>query len=243
MQWLTLEEATNQKLQIRGTPVPQMIELPADLKRLTSEMPIPGRFMAMGDIPSPSYQWYAWIGSRPIILECEASVQADIPGRVFLHTSYLKQQDRSGDWIVLRELGVLPNSIHIARPNYIMSRTINPAYVVFRPDPAGWNGVVYSAASIHEAEELLEFLKQDKSNENCFIGPPEVDGDWSAIQDDNGGEHILCSYPNRNTALSFACSFSARTPTMTLLVKDRSNMNAEQYFVSQGRVIERRTPR
>ncbi len=86
MQWLTFEDANDQRFQVRGTPAPQMIEIAADLQRLSNKIPIPGYYLEEGNVPSPSYQWHAWIGHRPIILECEAKLPGNAPGRVFIHT-------------------------------------------------------------------------------------------------------------------------------------------------------------
>ncbi len=238
MKWVTLDEAITQKLQVRGTPVPQEIDLPADIKKLPAEIPIPPHFDKAGFIPSPSCQWYALIGDRFLILECEEEPSVSLGKRVFIHTSYLEYQEKSGDWTVLLDLSGLPSSIHVTRPNFIMSRVVKPQYVVFRPDPAGWNAAVYNATSHHEAEELMKFLNQDKANDSCFIGPPEPEGCWSAIQKDNGQEHVLCTYPTRSTAISVACDISSRRPLATLLVKDRLNTSKEQYVVSQGRVTK-----
>lgn len=237
MHWMTFEEATERRFQVRGTPVPQQIELLADVKELSNEIEVPGRFMEMGDIPGPSFQWYAWIGDRPIILEREAKVGEGIPERVFIHTSYLERQDKFGDWSVLRELTELPISIYVTRPSHIVSRSANHDYIVFRPDSSGWNALVYSAASLREAEELLEFLKQDQWNESCFIGSSERDGIWSAIRNHDGEEQILCTYPQRNTALNFACRVSLQLGQGVITVKERSSVSKDQYVVSEGRVI------
>ncbi len=223
-----------------GKPAPQIIEIAADLRRLSNEIPIPGHYLEEGDVPSPSYQWYAWIGHRPIILEREAQLPGDVPGRVFIHTTYLEGQDRLGDWTVLRELAELPRSICITRPSHIMSRIARPDSVLFRPDPAGWDAIVYSAASNREAEECLAFLKRDPWNASCFIGPPEPESNWCAIEADNGRERILCFYPVRNAALMFACRVSSQNPTAIIVVKDRDNLWADQYFVSHGKVVEHR---
>lgn len=238
MLWLKRDDANAQNFQVRGSPTPQEIEFPAYCDKLKAQIPLEPYFEQEGFIPGPSYQWYAWIGKRPLILECERR-DAGVSHRVFVHTSYLAEQDRRGDWTVLLELSELPDSIHVGRPNFIMSRVREPKHVVFRPDPAGWNQTLYNAGSRGEAEELLEFLRLDQTNATCFIGPPEPLGQWSAIQNVNGHERVLCTYPFRNAAMSFACEFSLRTPSAVLVVKDLSRSDPKQYRVSDGQVVDR----
>jgi hypothetical protein len=239
MRWLTLDEAIAQGFQVRGSPLPQVIELAADSEKVAAQIPVPPRHLEMGDIPGPSCQWYGLIGERAVILEGERSKHALVPDRIFVHTSYLEPQDTLGDWVVMHEFTELPGAICLTRPLHIMSRNRKREHVVYRPDPAGWNANIYDAASRHEAEELLDFLKQDAWNEGCFVGAPEPEGYWSAMRSDGGGQHVLCTYPHRNAALSFACNESSRTPSAVIVVKDRSSATNEQYVVSGGRVIER----
>lgn len=239
MEWLTLEKAIAQNFRVHGSP-PQYLEFPADLKRLSAEIPITGHFEEAGLIPGPSYQWYARSGHRSLILECEQDPQADYE-RIFLHTTYLQCQDDLGDWTVLNELSDMPSSIWVTRPTFILSRSTTPDWMVFRSHPAGWNSVVYNASSHRDAENLLAFLQRDSYNDNCFIGHPEPQGRWCAIRTVEGKEEVLCTYPTSSAALSVACEFSRDTPSELLLVEDRSSANPEQYFVSCGRVINRRT--
>lgn len=235
MEWLTFNEALARKLTIRGSP-PQYLEFPADLTGLAVEIPTRPEFQDAGAIAGPSYQWYARVGDRPLIIEREKEIQ-DKNERIFVHTSYLQCQDRFGDWSVLLELSDLPKSIYTMRPNFVLSRNLTPSWVVFRPNPAGWSSVIYNASSRLDAEELLKFLKKDRFNEGCFIGPPEPEGLWSAIQTDEGHETVLCTYPTRSGALSVACNLSMKTPASLLLVKDRSHANPQQYFISGGRIL------
>lgn len=236
MEWLTLEQAVDQKFQVYGSPEPQCLELPADLGALPVEIPLPGHFVEMGICPAPSHQWYGRIGGRPIIVEREKET-VDGRERVFIYTSYLPTQDEHGDWIVLQELSELPASIFLIRPSFIQSRTLKPHFVVNRPDPAGWNSVVYNASSRSEAENLLEFLKRDAFNQECFVAAPEPVGLWSAIRTEDGRETILCTYSNRSGAISLGCSLSKRPGSGVLVVKDRSNKSPEQYLISGGRVV------
>jgi hypothetical protein len=238
MLWLTRADADAQNFQVRGSPTPQMIEFPADLNKLGTQIPVSPHFEQEGFIPSASYQWYGWINKRPVILEREKD-HLGVPERVFLHTSYLENQDQSGDWMVLLDLSELPDSIHIGRPNFIQSRVRTPEHVVFRSEPAGWNAILYNASSHQEAEALLKFLRLDKANDRCFIGPPEPQGSWSAIHEDNGRQRVLCTYPLKSAAISFACRESLRAPSVVLVVKYLSNLNPDRYFVSQGRIIRR----
>jgi len=237
MLWMTQAEAIAQHFQVCGSPVPQEIEFPADLQKLSAQIPVPARFEQQGIVPAPTYQWYGMIGTRPLILGYEKDRPAG--ERVFIYTSYLHQQDQSGDWTVLLELSELPDSIFVMRPNFIMSRVREPKHVVFRPDPAGWNASLYAAASYEDADSLLKFLRQDKANDGCFIGPPEPQGQWATIQKDSEGERVLCNYPMRSTAISFACQVSSCTPSLVLVVKDLSRNSPDQYFVREGRVISR----
>src|SRR5882724_6841083 len=226
MLWLTQDEVIAQGFQVRGSPTPQVVDFPADLENLSAEIPVPPSFEEQGFIPGPSYQWYGRIGNRCVILEREKEELPRVGKRVVVYTSYLEQQDKSGDWTVLFDLSALPSAIFVTRPNFIMSRVVNPEDVVFRPNPSGWNAAVYNASSRSEAEELLKFLKQDRSNGDCFIGPPEPQGLWSAVQEDEGQGRVLCTYPVPSAAISFACDISSRTPSGRLIVKDNSNANA-----------------
>jgi hypothetical protein len=88
----------------------------------------------------------------------KATLEAD--GRSF--ESYLERQDRLGDWTVLNDLAVLPSSIRVSRPIFIMSRVLKPQYVVFWTDPAGWNAPVYNAASSRIPSG--RFVVKDRSN-------------------------------------------------------------------------------
>ena len=236
MEWLTLEKAIAQNFQVHGSP-PQYLEFPADIKKLSAEIPTIARAEEAGLIPGPSYQWYAQCGDRWLILECEQDPQSSST-RAFLHTSYLQRQDQFGDWSVLTELSNLPSAISVTRPTFILSRTTMPEWVVFRPDPAGWNSVVYNASSHRDAENLLAFLKNDTYNNNCFIAQPEREGLWSAIRTVEGEEEVLCTYPTRSGALSVACHFSNEKPSELLVVRDRSSASSQQYFVSGGRVTD-----
>jgi len=172
MEWLSLEQALAQGFQVRGDP-PQYLELPAELDRLASQIPTPAHFEQIGIAPSPSYQWFARIGERAIIVEREKPA-INPEGRVFVYTNYLPKQNELGDWTSLLDLAELPSSIYVTRPRYILSRTLDPEHVLFRPDEMGNNLPVYNAASRHDAEGLLAFLKQDSFNELCFIGPPSL---------------------------------------------------------------------
>jgi len=236
MKWLTFDNLTVHKFQIRGSP-PQYLEFPAELHHLAAQIPTPPHFEESGLIPGPSYQWYGRTNDRPLIVEREKEID-DNNQRVFVHTSYLSRQDQLGDWSVLGELSDLPASILVTRPRFILSRTTTPKWVVFRPDPAGWNSVIYNASSEGEAQDLLDFLNRDESNSGCFIGPPEPEGLWSAIRTAKGRDEVLCTYPTRSAALSVACVISSQSPSEILLVKDRSNANPNLYLVSGGQVIQ-----
>lgn len=235
MEWFTLNEVIAQKFQVRGSP-PQYLEFSANLRHLMEQIPNPPNFEESGFISGPSYQWYGRMNDRPLIVECEKDIE-DNNQSVFIHTSYLPRQDQLGDWSVLGELSDLPSSICITRPKFILSRSTTPKWVVFRPDPAGWNAVIYNASSRHEAQNLLDFLNKDAFNSCCFIGPPEPEGLWSAIRTVKGREEVLCTYPTRSGALSVACRLSSRMPSEFLVVKDRSNASTTQYLVSGGQII------
>lgn len=163
-----------QKLEVRGAP-PQCLEFHADLAELASHIPTPAHFEELGIVPSPTWQWFARIGDRMIIVEQEKETHT-ADERVFVHTSYLPNQDELGDWASLLDLRELPRAIHVTRPRYIVSRTLEPEHVVFRPDELGANIPVYNASSRRDAGGLLAFLKQDRFNARCFIGPPSLPG-------------------------------------------------------------------
>jgi len=237
MDWIKFEELEEEKFEVRGSP-PQYLEFPCDVTGLAAEIPTEAHFEKEGFIQGPTLHWYARAAGRPLIIEHEDSSRREIQ-RVFIHTSYLPIQDRSGDWTVLLDLLELPKSIPVMHPTFILSRTTHPKNVVYRPQAAGWNSVIYYASSLTEAEQLLAFLTRDSFNEACFIGPPEPEGLWSATRNEDSQEKILCTYLTRNAALSFACTLSLQDSSKPLLVKDRSHNSSDQYFVSGGKVVDR----
>lgn len=235
MEWFTLGQAISENLRVWGSP-PQLLDFPADIGRLSAQIPTSPHFEEVGITPGPVYQWFGRIGGRAFILEKEREPQTK-DERVFVHTSYLQSQDERGDWTVLFELSDFPASIHLMRPNFIQSRNLTPAWVLLRPNPAGWNNIVYNAGSRGEAEDFLEFLQRDSFNESCFIDRPEPEGLWSVLRTRNGHEEVLSTYPTCSGALSVACNLSLQFPSETLVVMDRSKTRSMQYFISGGRVI------
>lgn len=105
MEWLTPEQALAQNFKVRGSPTPQYLEFPANVDQLASQIPTPAYFDEIGIVPSPSYQWFARIGERPIIVEQEK--EGVIPGgRAFIHTNISR---RRTSWEIGRRCWILRN--------------------------------------------------------------------------------------------------------------------------------------
>ncbi len=237
MKWLTFDEAIASHFCVRGTPKPQSLEFQADMVRLPQDIPTPPQYEEEGyGCASPANQWFGVIDERCVVVEQEAPPCPYAPDRALVHTSYLEQQDRQGDWTVLLDLGGLPHSISVSRPRFIDSRYSKPECVVYRPSGAGWDSTVYKASSTKEAEDLLAFLKADEWNIACFIGPPEIAGLWSVIEEREGREHILATYPFRNGTLSVGCGMSAKMPERTLTVRNREDDRSEVFRIVSGHV-------
>lgn len=69
MLWLTLDEVNAQNFQVRGSPTPQEIVFPADLDKLKAQIPLDRTLRTRDLYRVHRYQWFAWIGRRPLILE------------------------------------------------------------------------------------------------------------------------------------------------------------------------------
>ena len=80
MRWLTFDQSIAQGIKVCGNP-PQYLEFPVDGNALTGEIPAEAHFEKEGIAPGPSFQWYAWIGERPLIIE---RVTPDSHDRVFV---------------------------------------------------------------------------------------------------------------------------------------------------------------
>lgn len=238
MQWLTYSEARD-VAQVLGfnQSEPQIVTLFAYSDRLISEIPTRPVLIPAGNVPpSAIHQWFARIGDRLLIVECEAN---DPPhDSVMIRTGYLRNQDDLGDWVVLEDVQALPLPIYARRPLFIESRNTQSPRVVYRPDPQGWNTAVYRAGSQAEADSLLAFMMQDAWNVGCYVGGPSLQGQWVVVQ---GKEELRGTSSEMNEALRFACEWSLRYGT-NVLVKDASGKSKEVFVIRQGRVLTAASP-
>lgn len=236
VRWITFEEA-------ESLPAPwpreelQPIELSVDRPSLLHEIPIAPRRLESDGLfmPYPVDSWYCTIDSRVIVLELDAHEDSIIIARPFRKGDAVQH-----DWESLKELLALPRSIDVLHPVFIGSRAKQHTHFVYRRQPAGWDSPLYRAASLEDAESLLAYLHKTPGNESCFIGEPEIRGEWEVIANQNGNEVLIACYPERSTSLSFACTFTAKERrTAPLMVQNRTRIRAdEQYVVANGRVIE-----
>jgi hypothetical protein len=233
MRWLTREQA--QEACATNRSEPQLISVAADVAELWGEIPVvPDLIGSDQGAPSPVNRWYGCIGNRVFSVEAQAHPRLD-HSSVALYTPFLEQQSTFGDWAVLLELRPLPKPIHVSRPLFIESRNQHPTRVVYRPDPQGWNSVLYKAASKDDADRLMSFLSTDAWNQSCFVGDPEPAGEWVVCQ----GEEVIgrggCEF---NQTLRVACKWSLRYPRTKVVVKDISGLNSAVFRIEQGRVLD-----
>lgn len=181
MNWLTLNDA---KVRFRNSGlIPQTISVGADVSKLYEEIPLPPELGPREDgVPSPVHRWYAVIQERLVEIECQVTFQRYERPEVILYTPFSEKRDQRGDWTVLCDLEELPPSIHLTRPSFIENRVASPTYVLYRPDPRGWAEAIYRTDCRAESEALLNYLVQDTYNASCFIGEPEVPGEWGIVQ-------------------------------------------------------------
>lgn len=234
MEWIEWEKARALGEALPDNPAIQEVLLEANAQALRNEIPTEPHLIPTSDgPPQPLHRWYGTIDDRIFSLEC-AQNDSEAESAVLIFTPFLSRQDQLGDWSILEELRVLPPSVRVLFPIHIASRTVNPSHVVFRPTGKGWNKPVYSAASLHEAEQLTRFLRNDSQVEEYVIGPPHPQGDWRLIQ---GEEIKLGCDSSLSGTLEFACDWSNRYAARTFVVRDVSGSCKDVFHVRDGRVI------
>ncbi len=183
LEWISESQA---KAHVDGLARPiefQTVLLSCDREQLARQIPMQPRVISpSAGPPTEMYQWYGRIKARGFCLE--VSTLGCVGNSADMSTHFRPRQDVEGDWTVLLDLAALPKAIQPTRPIAIESREAAPDFVVYRPDPRGWNDIVYAGRSRGDAEGLLLFLKQDPWNSKCFIDAPEPVGEWTVF--DNG---------------------------------------------------------
>ena len=231
MQWLEYSAVEPQQNEA------QAVNVLADVKTLAKLIPIAPRLIPTSEgPPAPEYEWYGRIGQRLVMIETLADL--DVATGIAIWTAYISA-DRGGDWKILHELRGLPDCIFLSRPLWIQSRTRRSDHAVYRPHERGWNDAIYLAASRAEAEALIDHLKTDHFNANCFIDELEPQGEWGIIRNVDGREQVIGAYPLPNETLRVACDMSLRAgDSRPLVVRDLQQGGASsRYEVLNGRVV------
>lgn len=235
MDWINRDELPTLVRCGENAITPQMIILCADTSQLVVDIPVQPTIISPDNGPPVAvWQWYARLADRLIVIESAADAPFQ-QSAINIYTHFLQRQDTCGDWSVLIDLQPLPASIYVARPLFIESRAISPQFVVYRPDPQGWNTAVYKATSRADAEALVDFIMADRWNEACFIGEPEPAGKWAIAHKD---EIILGTGSGLNWALKSACEMSQKNPSVMYRVVDISKTSSDVYRVYKGNVVK-----
>ena len=230
--WLTAsQDKASPSHKDRRDP-PQRISLFANTLKLQEDM-APYPFIMDGDNVLTSILWYGKIGSRGFSLECVVNS----PAWQRMATIYTYFSDVPGieDWRMVLEFYRLPTSVYSTRPYFIDSRSRSLDYVVFRPDPRGWDTPIYRAASAQEAENFLSFLNTDNWNDGCFIGQEEG-GAWGVFVMNGSVERQIAGYPSLSETLGWACGIS-RTDLEITVRKAHDTNSKKRYRITDGRAF------
>jgi hypothetical protein len=185
----------------------------------------------------PVNQWVALSNDRLVVVrQDEPPISGELRSAQVL-TPFQNAMREQEDWTTLRLLQDLPWPIKPSRPFFIQSRSESREHVVCRPNDRGWYDPIYRATANAEAERLLSYLRSiDSWNESCFIGKMEQRGEWRIVAREGSVERVVGAYPEVESALSFACTLSDKSPNDVLTVTDSESQRSKTFRITRGRV-------
>jgi hypothetical protein len=235
MEWLTDQQAAElPKLWVARF---QLLALNANLDQLTADIPVAPTVAPPNGLPSPTLEWNGLLGTRRIFIETQPRFSKAAIDSIVSHTTF-DEGSEDGDWRVLEELGSLPRSIFISSPVCVQSRAFPGTDVVYRPSDNGWRDPIYRAHSREDAGAFLRFLRNDPANDACYIGNPDLEGNWTILRVQSDREERIGNYPNSASAFALASSESKGDRPGRVVVRHFPHgMKPLDFKVVDGRVV------
>lgn len=193
---------------------------------------------------APLLRWYAENDHRCLTVSVQLGAldgrdltAADADGeavRALIQTWHVPLEVETYDWRVLVEIELLFEA-SLRDVLWVGNSLEEPAFVVFRANPLGFEDPVYNGGSSDEVESFMSYLGGLLPGKYFRVGVPDCVANWLTFFVDGERARLVGRYHDRVAALLLACQRSSGGGDYRV-VCDSEAKDRRSYLVQNGRV-------